>query len=269
MRARPPPRPSGFSRLDIVRAVSLMAVLVLVLGAGLDREREAVRHPVPVADDGAEGPIESESRVFRIRAQELAVAPDFGDDRPAHVRSMTMYRRLRAFPGAPPRVPHGLTADEFRTESCNVCHQRGGWVARFGTYAPVSPHPEYGACLQCHVPRDELVDRPLPSGEDDVVCLQCHVNPDARPPSLVALDWQPAAWPLTGLQAAEGSPHLIPHAVESRGSCLSCHSGPGAVVELRTNHPERVNCRQCHVPAAVEEAAWLSPVSDVGEGGAS
>ena len=269
MSSKRPPRATGFSRLDIVRAVCLMALLVLGIGAALERDRDRLRHPAAMVGARAEAPIEAEAGVFRPHAEQVAVAPDFEDDRPAHLRTMEMYRRLRAFSGGPPRVPHGLTSEEFRTERCNVCHQRGGWVARFGTFAPVSPHPEYGACLQCHVARDELVDRPLPRDQADVVCLQCHVNPGAPPPSFVALDWTPAAWPSTGLQAAEGSPLLIPHSVESRSGCLACHAGPGAVVELRTDHPERVNCRQCHVPSATSEPPWAPPSSGTGQGGAS
>jgi cytochrome c-type protein NapB len=262
---RPPPGVPGFSRLDIVRAVVLMTLLVLVLGAGLERDREELVYPEPTVEAGGEAPIASEARVFLTREDELGVAPDFDDDRPAHVRSIDMYRRLRAFPGAPPRIPHGLTTEEFQTQSCNVCHQRGGWVARFATYAPVSPHSDYVACLQCHAPRDELVGRPLRDADTGEVCTQCHVNPDAASPSFVALDWQAPVWPATDVQALEGSPHVIPHTVESRGNCLSCHSGPGAVVELRTDHPERVNCRQCHVPAPGAPIPW-PPTSDSGRG---
>jgi cytochrome c-type protein NapB len=33
-----------------------------------------------------------------------------------------------------------------------------------------------------------------------------------------------------------------------RENCIACHTGPGAVVELRVEHASRGNCRQCHVP---------------------
>lgn len=244
----PRPEPSSFSRLDIARAVAFMVVIVLVVGEGLSRERPELRYPPPVAPSAPEEPIGSESGVFRLQPADLAVAPSFTGQRQGHVRSLAIYRRLRAYPGAPPRIPHGLTEDEFRSTSCNVCHLRGGWVARFGTYAPVTPHPELSSCLQCHVPLDELVGRPLPESGDDLVCAQCHVDPDAPPRSFVEIDWRPAAWPRTDVQAMEGSPHLIPHDVELRNDCLACHGGPGAVAELRTDHPERTGCRQCHVP---------------------
>ena len=40
----------------------------------------------------------------------------------------------------------------------------------------------------------------------------------------------------------------IPHPLQLRENCLACHGGPAARAELRTTHPERVRCRQCHVP---------------------
>jgi len=54
--------------------------------------------------------------------------------------------------------------------------------------------------------------------------------------------------PWKGSRATVGAPPRIPHALQMRGECLACHAGPGARVELRTTHPERVRCRQCHVP---------------------
>lgn len=40
-----------------------------------------------------------------------------------------------------------------------------------------------------------------------------------------------------------------------RENCVSCHAGPSAPKEIRVTHPERVNCRQCHVPKMSEQAA--------------
>jgi cytochrome c-type protein NapB len=163
-------------------------------------------------------------------------------------------------------VPHGLTGEEFRGLSCNICHLRGGWVARFNTYAPVTPHPEFSSCLQCHVAQDTLVGRPLPTSVDAVTCDQCHIDPDADPETFVELDWVTVAWPETNLQAMPESPHQIPHDFQTRSNCLACHSGPGAVIDLRTDHPERVNCRQCHVQAAenVESFPALAPSEGAG-----
>jgi len=245
-------RPVGFGRLDIARAVAVMLAFVLLVGAMIDRD-EPPGFPAPVPDGSAIAPIASEAGVFRLRPEELAVATSFVGDRQGHRRSLEIYRRLRAYPGAPPRIPHGLTDEEYRTGRCNVCHEKGGWVARFGTYAPVTPHPEYGSCLQCHAPSDELVGVPLPESERTLVCVQCHVDPDRAPATFVPTDWRAAAWPDTDVQAMDGSPHVVPHDVAGRSNCLACHAGPSAIAELRTDHPERVSCRQCHVPAGGAE----------------
>ena len=45
-----------------------------------------------------------------------------------------------------------------------------------------------------------------------------------------------------------GSPMPIPHPVEGRRKCAACHVGVAALEHLRTPHPERISCMQCHVP---------------------
>ena len=41
-------------------------------------------------------------------------------------------------------------------------------------------------------------------------------------------------------------------------NCLSCHTGPGSREEIRTTHPERTRCMQCHV-GAILKADWGDP----------
>ena len=36
-------------------------------------------------------------------------------------------------------------------------------------------------------------------------------------------------------------------------NCVACHDGPGAREEVRTTHPERWRCRQCHVPVGTRD----------------
>jgi nitrate reductase (cytochrome), electron transfer subunit len=246
----PPARVVG-----IGSAAALMIVLVLVVGSLRTREARGPEHPPPLRLDAAEQPIALESGVFRLGADELGVAPSAARVGPAHARTIEMYRRIRAYPGAPPRVPHGLTEEEFRTSRCNVCHLRGGFVARFGTYAPVAPHAEFGSCLQCHAVADTLVGLPLPRVGSTDSCSQCHVDPDAAPPMFVAHNWVSTAWPGLGRRAMPEAPPSIPHGAQLRSSCLACHSGPGAVREIRTDHPERANCLQCHVFAPEDGGA--------------
>jgi hypothetical protein len=38
-----------------------------------------------------------------------------------------------------------------------------------------------------------------------------------------------------------------------RENCIACHDGPGAREEVRTNHPERWRCRQCHLPVTTRD----------------
>jgi nitrate reductase (cytochrome), electron transfer subunit len=201
---------------------------------------------------GAGAPIRAEAGVFRLQPGDLAASPDAERRPEAHPRTMGMFRALRAYPGAPPRIPHGLTTEEFRDGRCNVCHERGGYVARFAAYAPVTPHPELHGCLQCHVADDALVGLAFPDkGVPGQVCFQCHVM-DAPPARFAALDWPEPDWPRLHSPALVGGPPPIPHGSELRENCLACHMGAGAIEEIRTRHPERANCRQCHVPAEAE-----------------
>ena len=63
------------------------------------------------------------------------------------------------------------------------------------------------------------------------------------------LNFKEGKAPLVGSNnALEESPPVIPHQLQMRENCLACHAGPGAPKEIRVSHPERINCRQCHVP---------------------
>ena len=71
--------------------------------------------------------------MFRTRPDMLAITPEARRERRAHPRTLKTFRYLRAFPGAPPRIPHGLSATEYRTGGCRTCHERGGYSPRFGS----------------------------------------------------------------------------------------------------------------------------------------
>ncbi len=243
-----------------------LAGLLLLAAAGtgfaalaVAARRASERAPAPpgkgtVRLAGATSPIPSEAGVFRTIGTALAIPPETGRLRDAHPRTLRRYRLLRAYPGAPPRIPHGFTADEFRTGECNTCHQRGGYAPRFGAYVPVTPHPEMPACLQCHVGNDAVTGVALPDRDPSTVCRQCHA-PGAARWAETTLDWRPMPWPEPAPPVAAGEVPPIAHELFLRVNCLACHSGPAAVAEIRTTHPERRSCRQCH-PA---------PDEDVGE----
>jgi cytochrome c-type protein NapB len=53
----------------------------------------------------------------------------------------------------------------------------------------------------------------------------------------------------SGVRAYTGAPPEIPHSTWMRETCLACHGGTGAE-GLRTRHPQRQSCTQCHAPSA-------------------
>lgn len=115
-----------------------------------------------------------------------------------------------------------------------------------GTSAqPPIPHLLEGRedCLSCHqtgvggaprVASDHI-------GRTNETCGQCHVP--------------------TGVERA-GAP-AIPHSVERREACLSCHeAGEGGAPKIPENHAGRTDetCRQCHAAAGAAPAA-VPPIS--------
>jgi nitrate reductase (cytochrome), electron transfer subunit len=255
--------------LGLTGSVVLATIALLV---ALDRTKpKRVSEPGPAFVPVEVGllpdqPIAAEALVFRGR-DELPPAVT-GRRRAAHPRTLATFHALRAYPGAPPRIPHGLTAEELRTAECNTCHERGGYSQRFGTYVPVTPHPEWTACLQCHVGNDAVMGVALPSEDPDATCRQCHA-PGVISRQRPMPEWRPAAWLNPSGRGAGGSPPPIPHPPDLRGNCLACHSGPGAVSEIRTGHSERANCRQCHIagdrPPSPFVRSTVRPADSLGE----
>jgi cytochrome c-type protein NapB len=130
----------------------------------------------------------------------------------------------RAYDGAPPVAPHenfGIT--------CTECHDREGMAIDEIGFAPPSPHEitagmsAISRCTQCHVFRQT----------DDVFVANRFVglSQDLR----------------AGARLNALAPPTIPHKTFMRENCAACHSGPAAREEIRTPHPERIRCRQCHV----------------------
>ncbi len=137
-------------------------------------------------------------------------------------RSLTDYYNRRAYQGAPPTVPHPVDPQSFGGDDCTQCHATGDYVPQLEAYAPIVPHPELLSCNQCHVP---------------VVSTELFVE----------TDWQTLAPPTLGDTVLIDSPPPIPHALQLREDCASCHAGPAAPEEIRVTHPERESCTQCHV----------------------
>jgi cytochrome c-type protein NapB len=145
-----------------------------------------------------------------------------------HQRSLDTYYDNRAYHGAPPSIPHPVASGErsMGGNDCLQCHQNGGFVDKFKAYVPVTPHPEMVNCRQCHVVQNTKT-------------------------FFKGTNFYKAEAPLVGKgvnNALPGSPPTIPHQLQMRENCLSCHGGSSAPREIRVSHPERVNCRQCHMP---------------------
>jgi nitrate reductase (cytochrome), electron transfer subunit len=257
--------------LALVLALVLMAsataavAALLVSAKRVWANRDAPASSVRAAEVSLSGdPIPAEADVFRTQPGDLAIDPMPGGRRGAHPRTLATWRGLRLYPGAPPRIPHGLTPEETLRGGCKTCHERGGYSQRFGAYVPVTPHPEMGACLQCHVGDARLLPTPLPGTDPSARCRQCHsaggmLSKDS------ALNWKPMPWPeLAGVSGGH-SPPPIPHGLEMRGNCLACHSAPSGVKEIRTSHPERANCRQCHVEGSRDADEFVRPARETNQ----
>lgn len=136
----------------------------------------------------------------------------------------TVRAERRLFDGAPPVIPH----QPFGA-ACVSCHNQEGKAVEGVGFAPPSPHEltagmsAHSRCQQCHV--FQVIDEPW------VANTFSGLRQDLR----------------RGRRLFDGAPPVIPHETLMRENCLACHSGPAAREEIRTSHPERPRCRQCHV----------------------
>jgi nitrate reductase (cytochrome), electron transfer subunit len=245
--------------LLLLGSAASAVVAVVALSRRPSTSRDDLPENIPLAAEIADvEPIPSEAGVFRTQLADLAIDPTSETRRGAHPRTLATYRGLRAYPGAPPRIPHGLTPAETLRGGCKTCHERGGYSQRFGAYVPVTPHPEMGQCLQCHVGDSRLLATPLPSTDPSARCRQCH-SAGGMLWKDSASNFKPLPWQQLARVSGEHTPPPIPHTLELRGNCLSCHSAPAGVKEIRTSHPERANCRQCHLETTGAADEFVRP----------
>lgn len=133
---------------------------------------------------------------------------------------------LRAFYTAPPVIPHEIVAKN--AAECLDCHRQ---VTRLedGRVAMATPHPQFSNCMQCHVPG-------VSGGFDERQS-----------------DWEGLEEPERGDRWFALSPPTVPHRIKLRENCLSCHGPQNPDMRLRTTHPQRTSCLQCHVPNVMAE----------------
>ena len=216
----PSDRTPGSFRARVIAILLFFAVLtglVFAIGEILRQQESRFEHDgrlAAVLDNRAEG------EMYRGYPPARELAPE---ETSARQRDLDAWYALRAYPGAPPRIPHAVEDEQRIGAGCLDCHENGGYVPKWNAYAPVTPHPDYLSCRQCHVPQrtEEL---------------------------FVATEWQQSPRPRIKRPALPGGPPPIPHAVQLRERCHACHVGPAAPKAIRMTHPERLNCRQCHVP---------------------
>lgn len=155
----------------------------------------------------------------------------------AEAKALALAKRAsrRQFDGAPPVIPHAT--DPQAVGGCPACHDQGGVIGT--TRIPVMSHPRWSQCTGCHasvatsaVATLEEVERPLGNG------------------------FVGQASPTAGARAWFGAPPVIPHRLQSRTECAACHGLPGQA-GLRTRHPERPSCLQCHAPS-VDVEPWAA-----------
>ena len=206
------------SRLLLIGMMALLMLgAVFIVGTTLNEEGKFA--PPSTLSTNLTPSIPIERNVFSRANQAL----DF-QDMPESQKSLATHQNNRAYPGAPPSIPHPLISEKgIGGKTCLQCHQNGGYTEQFKAFAPITPHPEMINCKQCHLPKTTNL-------------------------TFKKTNWEKMDAPKIHQAAMEGAPPIIPHDLDMRSNCLSCHAGPGAPIEIRVSHPERVNCRQCHVP---------------------
>lgn len=154
----------------------------------------------------------------------------------------------RAFDGAPPVAPHPV--DQMSSVSCLACH---GTPVRVGDRLVTQiSHPPYSQCLQCHA------SGPGPTSTWEALL------PPADAPDLahiaVTNSFAGHQQAEPGERAFDSAPAVVPHTTWMRENCMSCH-GPGGSSALRTSHPSRQSCTQCHPlnPALEQRPVSLDP----------
>jgi cytochrome c-type protein NapB len=137
----------------------------------------------------------------------------------------------RAFDGAPPVIPHKPLG-----ATCGTCHTKTGKAVPTLGYAPANPHGSVGSLQNCR---------------------QCHLFKQDAGVFAESLFVGTVQSMRHGERLYPGAPPVIPHSMTMRENCLACHDGPSVRPEIRCSHPERINCKQCHLPTTTLEPPTL------------
>ena len=126
----------------------------------------------------------------------------------------------------------GHPIDQRTSTACVACHGEGAKTASLRV--PRMSHPFLTNCLQCHVENNPAQKLAALFRENSFTGLEA---------------------PKEGPRAFAGAPPQIPHATWMRSDCMSCHGSSG-LHGIRTTHPWRMNCQQCHVPSASSDQTF-------------
>ncbi|TWU11728.1 Nitrate reductase cytochrome c-type subunit (NapB) [Symmachiella macrocystis] len=137
----------------------------------------------------------------------------------------------RAFNGAPPTIPHSI--DQISDASCVACHSVGAKTQSLRI--PSMSHQLLSNCTQCHVESSSRHANPIHFRENRFDGVKA---------------------PQQGPRSFPGAPPQIPHTTWMRSNCKSCHGYVG-LQGIRTTHPWRNNCLQCHAPSADSDQTFL------------
>lgn len=252
----PPPPPSAGFSLSPPRAsaippafqgrkfyafvVAVLAVTVVGFLTGIAQEERAAKQARPTTAQEAPAPGYRDLRSMRRGANAgmyvgaidafekklpgpLDVVPVQGAEQRARV--LADRKERRAYDGAPPVIPHAVRADG--AFECLGCHENGAQIG--GKTARAMSHERHDNCTQCHAPPSGLRAPPAPPLTENTFAGLAPAASGAR------------AWP--------GAPPVIPHPTAMRTECGSCHGVAGAL-GMRSSHPWRQSCPQCHAPQA-------------------
>ena len=140
---------------------------------------------------------------------------------------------LRAYDGAPPVIPHPVSQTD--ANQCLACHVKG---LKFGALrAPSLPHKKYVSCTQCHALG--VPNAPWGTRSEGL-------KPDPRAVANSFTGLKPST---EGPRWSQQSPPIVAHGTFMHEQCISCH-GPNGRDALRSSHPQRQSCLQCHATQA-------------------
>jgi nitrate reductase (cytochrome), electron transfer subunit len=165
-------------------------------------------------------------------------------DHPGATKTVAAARaERRLYDGAPPTIPHAAMG-----AACASCHTAFGMAVEGLGFAPPSPHEDTRGL--------SAISR----------CEQCHVYQTAAAPFRANAFAGLRQDLRHGRRLHDFAPPVIPHKTFMRENCAACHSGPAAREEIRTSHPDRPRCRQCHLEQVTTES--FVPARRRGEVGA-